>query len=258
MPDELNERPDGNIDAWVAENGNTTDETMADLVESAIVPHIVKYGGGPNGEQRALFILDGAGSDKVEGGLFFAACARNNIDVAIIPASCTDEIQLMDVVVNAKFKNSLYYKWAMWMMNGPRKVQPKSGNYVMADFTTILDWCAYAWDSVKTETIVSGVEKCCMSSNPGKEFEVEPEPEKMKIEDEAKAKKDKKKIQVRKSKSPAEMKRFKMKIERARKRLERAKKPKKSKKATPKKQNRRTTPKKRMVRRRKTQRKKKN
>ena len=46
MPDELNERPDDNIDAWVAENGNTTDETKADLVESAIVPHIVKYGGG--------------------------------------------------------------------------------------------------------------------------------------------------------------------------------------------------------------------
>ena len=67
-----------------------------------------------------------------------------------------------------------------------------------------------------------------------------------------------KKIQVRKSKSPAEMKRFKMKKERARKRLERAKKPKKPKKATPKKQNRRTTTKKRMVRRRKTQRKKKN
>ena len=46
MPDELNERPDDNIDAWVAENGNTTDETKADLVESAIVPHIEKYGGG--------------------------------------------------------------------------------------------------------------------------------------------------------------------------------------------------------------------
>ena len=117
VPDELNERPDDNIDVWVAENGNTTDETMADLVESAIVPHIVKYGGGPDGEQRALFILDGAGSHKVEGGLFFAACARNNIDIAIIPASCTDEIQLMHVIVNAKFKNSLYYMWVMWMMN---------------------------------------------------------------------------------------------------------------------------------------------
>ena len=162
-------------------------------------------------ENRALFILDGVGSHKVESGLFFAACARNNIDVAIIPASCTDEIQLMDVVVNAKFKNSLYYKWAMWMMNGPRKVQSKSGNYVAADFMTILSWCAYAWDSVKTETIVSGVEKCYMSSDPGKEFEVEPEPEKMKIEDEAKEKKEKKKIQVRKSKYPAEMERFKKK-----------------------------------------------
>ena len=54
---------------------------------------------------------------------------------------------------------------------------------------------------------MSGVEKCYMSSYPGKEFEVEPEPEKMKIEDEAKEKK----IQVRKSKYPAETKHFKKK-----------------------------------------------
>ena len=260
MPDELNERPDDNIDAWVAENGNTTDETMADLVESAIVPHIVKYGGGPDGKQRALFILDGAGSHKVEGGLFFAACARNNIDVAIIPASCTDEIQLMDVVVNAKFKNSLYYKWAMWMMNGPRKVQSKSGNYVAADFMTILSWCAYAWDSVKTETIVSGVEKCYMSSDPGKEFEVEPEPEKMKIEDEAKEKKEKKKIQVRKSKYPAEMERFKKKEGEGEKETGTSKEAEEAKKSNAKeaKSNNQMSPKKRMVKRRKTQRKKKN
>ena len=176
VPDELNERPDDGIDAWVSENGNTTDETMADLVESIIVPHIVKYGGGENGTQRTLFILDGAGSHRVEGGLFFAACARHNIDVAIIPASCTDEIQLMDVVVNAKFKNALYYQWAMWMMNGPRRVQPKSGNFIAADFVTMLSWCAYTWGAVK-ETILSGVAKCYMSADPGPKFEVEAKPE---------------------------------------------------------------------------------
>ena len=34
MPKELDERPDehDDIDAWVAEKSNTTDETMADLV----------------------------------------------------------------------------------------------------------------------------------------------------------------------------------------------------------------------------------
>ena len=111
--------------------------------ESAIVPHIVKYGGGPDGKQRALFILDGACSHMVEGALFTAACARNNIEVAIIPASCTNEIQLKELV-NAKFISSLYYKSAMWMMNGSRKVQPKLGKYVAANFTTILSWCAYA------------------------------------------------------------------------------------------------------------------
>ena len=117
---------------------------MTDLVESIIVPHIVKYDRWENRTQMTLFILDGA-----EGGLFFAACVCHNIGIAIIPASCTDEIQLMDVVVNAKFKNALYYKWAMWMMNGPRRVQPKSGNFIAADFVTVLSWCAYAWSEIQ-------------------------------------------------------------------------------------------------------------
>ena len=89
---------------------NTTDETMADLVETVIAPHCKKYGGGPGrGKWRALFIVDEAGSHK--GPLFRAACARNNIDLAVIPASCTDEIQLMDVVLNGKFKDWMYFKW---------------------------------------------------------------------------------------------------------------------------------------------------
>ena len=54
VPDELNERPNDDNDACVAEYGNTTDETMADLVESAIVPHIVKYEGGPDGKQGSF------------------------------------------------------------------------------------------------------------------------------------------------------------------------------------------------------------
>ena len=123
----------------------------------------------------------------------------------------------MDVVVNAKFKDSMYYQWAMWMMNGPRKVQPKSGNFIAADFTTILSWCTYAWKEVKRETILSGVKKCYMSSDPGPEFDVEAAPEKMEVEKKA-AKKPKKKIVAGKSKSPAEMERLAKKKERAGKR----------------------------------------
>ena len=79
----------------VDENNFVVNSMTISTDESAIVPHIVKYGGGPDGKQRALFILDGACSHKVEGALFTAACARNNIEVAIIPASsCTNEIQL--------------------------------------------------------------------------------------------------------------------------------------------------------------------
>ena len=87
----------------------------------------------------------------------------------------------MDVVVNAKFKDSMYYQWAMWMMNEPRKVQPKSGNFIAADFTTTLSWCTYAWKEVRKETILSGVKKCYMTSVPGPEFDVEAAPEKLKV-----------------------------------------------------------------------------
>ena len=68
------------------------------------------------------------------------------------------------------------------MMNGPRKVQPKSGNFVAASFTDILSWCDYAWKSVDKETILKGVDKCYMSADPGEEFEVDPAPEKMDVE----------------------------------------------------------------------------
>ena len=172
----------------------------------------------------------------------------------------------MDVVVNAKFKDSLYYKWAMWMMNGPRKTQPKSGNFVAASFTEVLSWCDYAWQEVKTETILSGVKKCYMSADPGEEFEVEAAPEVMEIEaSEKKPKKERKKIVAVKSKSPEELKRLAAKKERARKKLERQQKKenkgqqkkdnKPKRKATPKRKQRRKSPKRRIVRRKKIQRK---
>ena len=98
------------------------------------------------------------------------------------------------------------------MMNGPRKTQPKLGNFVAADWLTILSWCTYAWNEVKKETILSGMKKCYMSADPGPEFAVEPAPEKMDID--KKAKEEKKKIVAVKSKSPKEMERMAKKKER--------------------------------------------
>ena len=150
-------------------------------------------------------------------------------------------------------KDSLYYKWAMWMMNGPRKVQPKSGNFVAASFTEVLSWCVYAWKEVKKETILSGVQKCYMSADPGPEFEVEAVPEKMEIEPRKEKNKKRKKVVAVKSKSPAEMSRLAKKKERAKKKSakEKAKSEKKAKrKATPKRKNRRKSPIRRVRRKR--------
>ena len=257
VPDELNERQDDGIHAWVAENGNTTDETMADLVETILLPHILKHGGGPRG-RRTLFIVDGAGSHK--GPLFKATCKRNNIDLAVIPASCTDEIQLIDVAVNGEFKNQMYYEWAMWMMSGVQKIQPKSGNRVAANFLDILRWCEKARLSVKRETILANVEKCYMTSEPGEKFDVEPKPESMQIEEAAKS--NKKKVVVVKSKTPEQMAKLELKKERKKKRLEREKRKQQKekvpkRKATPKKKPRKKSPIRRVVRRKSMRKKKK-
>ena len=101
------------------------------------------------------------------------------------------------------------------------------GNFVAASFAEVLSWCDYACSEVKTETILSGVEKCYMSADPGDEFEVEAAPEAMEIEVSDKQKEEKKirkKIVAVKSKSAEELKRWAAKKERARKKFERQKK----------------------------------
>ena len=177
--------------------------------------------------------------------------------------------QLMNVVVNAKFKDSMYYKWAMWMMNGPRKMQPKSGNFVAADWLTIRSWCTYTWKEEKKEIIFSGVKKCYMSADPGPEFDVEPAPENMNID--KKSEKEKKKIVAVKSKLSNDMEKMAKKKQRARKKKERAlkklrkeneaekksKRKKPKRKATPNKKNPRKSPKRRVVSRKTLKQKKK-
>lgn len=174
VPPELDTRPEDGMDVWVAEKGNTTDKTMADLVVSILVPYLQRHGGGPGGDP-SLFIVDGAGSHK--GELFKKACRANNIHLAIIPSSCTDLIQLIDVRVGAPFKDHLYFLWAKWMLEHDHKYQTKSNNRVAADFLTALGWVQKAFDAVKPETILSGVEQCYMNETPGEAIEVEDDPE---------------------------------------------------------------------------------
>ena len=132
----------------------------------------------------------------------------------------------------------------MWMMNGPRKVQPKSGNFVAADFTTILSWCTHAWEEVKKETILSGVQKaeqenrCRQEQIPCGNGTLSKKKEKVRKKIERERNKKLKVVGKKKKEGKAE------------------KKSKRKRKATPKKKNRRKSPKRRVVKRKKVQRKK--
>ena len=79
-----------------------------------------------------------------------------------------------------------YCEWAMWMLSGVQKIQPKSGNRVAAGFLDILIWCEQARLAVKKETILANIEKCYMTSEPCPKFDVEPKPEAMEVEEKPK------------------------------------------------------------------------
>ena len=102
---------------------------------------------------------------------------------------------MVDVAVNAEFKNQMYYEWAMWMLSGVQKIQPKSGNRVAAGFLDILVWCEHARLAVKKETILANVAKCYMTSEPGPKVDVEPKSEAMEVEGNPKKRKEQKQIQ---------------------------------------------------------------
>ena len=121
---------------------------------------------------------------------------RNRIiELAEIPVLCADEIQLIDVAVNDEFKNHMYFEWAMWMMSGVQKIQPKSGNRVAARYLDIGQWCERARRAVKPDTISASVKQCYMTSEPGTKFDVGPKTvEEMKNEPKVNSKKKKVKL----------------------------------------------------------------
>ena len=79
VPDCLNERPDDDIDVWVASNGNTTGTTMVDFIKSIVIPYAQKKRKllGLSEDARVLLIVDGAGSHKKP--IFKTICSVNKI-----------------------------------------------------------------------------------------------------------------------------------------------------------------------------------
>ena len=90
------------------------EETTKDHIEKIIVPYLTKKRAELKlaNDQRTLCIFDnfkGQLTDEV-----LQLLERNNVDIAFIPANCTDRLQLLDLSVNKSSKDFLRDKFQQW------------------------------------------------------------------------------------------------------------------------------------------------
>lgn len=82
-------------------------------------------------------------------------------DLVIIPGGLTSILQVIDVVINKPFKDSLKKLYEDWLLNGNHTFT-RGGNIRKPTTTNLFQ---QAWDEINPNTIIRGFKKCCVSND---------------------------------------------------------------------------------------------
>ena len=82
----------------------------------------------------------------------------------MIPGGMTSQFQVIDVVVNKPFKDYLRKNYSDWLINGNHAPTP-TGKLKKPSIQLLGQWIITAWGKIKSESIVKGFKKCCVSNN---------------------------------------------------------------------------------------------
>jgi hypothetical protein len=74
-------------------------------------------------------------------------------DLVIIPGGLTSILQVMDVVINKPFKDSLRKLYEDWLING-NDTLTKGGNLRKPTVTNLCQWILQAWEDINPNTIM--------------------------------------------------------------------------------------------------------
>lgn len=86
-----------------------------------------------------------------------------NTDLVIIPGGMTSQLQVLDVVVNKPFKDQLRKHYNDWLLSGNHQLTP-TGKIRKPSVALLGQWILASWNDMKSESIVKGFKKCCISN----------------------------------------------------------------------------------------------
>uniref|UniRef100_A0A672FP09 HTH CENPB-type domain-containing protein n=1 Tax=Salarias fasciatus TaxID=181472 RepID=A0A672FP09_SALFA len=86
-----------------------------------------------------------------------------NGDLVIIPGGMTNQLEVLDVVVNKPFKDTLHKKYTEWLPSADQAPTPTGGIQQPA-VPLLCEWVLQAWDAVSSESIINGFKKFCASN----------------------------------------------------------------------------------------------
>uniref|UniRef100_A0A3Q1GUX3 Pogo transposable element derived with KRAB domain n=1 Tax=Acanthochromis polyacanthus TaxID=80966 RepID=A0A3Q1GUX3_9TELE len=78
-----------------------------------------------------------------------------NSDLVIIPGGMTSQLQVLDVVVNKPFKDSLRKRHTEWLLSADHALTP-TGRIQTPAVHLLCEWILQAWDAVSSESIING------------------------------------------------------------------------------------------------------
>lgn len=140
------------------EKGWMTNELMIDWLKS-----VWNRRPGALLKRRGMLVLDafrGHTTDEVK------TLLRDEMstDLVVIPGGMTSQLQVLDVVVNKPFKDSLRRLYNDWLVAGDHALTP-SGKIKKPSIAQIGNWIKTAWDNIPADFIIRGFKKCCISNN---------------------------------------------------------------------------------------------
>ena len=170
--------PPSNIKMGVNKSGSMDRQLMKDYGTKIIKPYLDNLAalGVPfnnNDPNNALYlIMDSYGSHcTVDVVQFFKLMG---VEILLIPGGFTSILQMCDVSVNVVFKNAYLKQHTKWMAEpelyglvgiSDRVVATDGANRRKPPYEVLVQWCSYALEAVKKETIIRSFPACGLYIN---------------------------------------------------------------------------------------------
>ena len=150
-----------------SENHWCNEQTMQEYAENVLIPDVESVADEyplNRKDQKALCLFDVLAAHTTDS--FKDKLDDNDIKIVFVPASCTGELQPLDVAGNDEFKNSFIYWYSDELSKGMKLGKAASDVKIDIKLSTIkpihASWIVAAFQQVTKETLIRGWEKTCI------------------------------------------------------------------------------------------------